>query len=227
MNRFTSRERRRHDERGMTLVELMVVLMMTSIVSALVYAVLIDSTKVAARADNSTRAENSGRLALRAMSEDIRAAVQIRGATSTTACTTGLTYPAGFTTCLGFLIPHATSASATTTTVAGGTKPIACPYSNITYGLKAGVIREDRTDYNASCAATSSFTGKTVLASVDNTAAQWLFTFYDTYGNRLGASDAVTAYQVAGSVSMQVYLNYQKGAPDISLMTTAALRNDR
>jgi prepilin-type N-terminal cleavage/methylation domain-containing protein len=221
------RQQRRRDERGMTLVELMVVLMMTSIVSALVYAVLIDSTKVAARADNSTRAENSGRLALRAMSQDIRAAVQIRGASSTTACTTGLTYPAGFTTCVGFLVPHEVSASAATTTVAPGTKPIACPYSNITYGLTAGVIREDRTDYNASCTATSSFTGKTVLAGVDNTAAQALFTFYDTYGNRLGVSDTVAAYQEAGSVLVQVYLNYQKGAPDISLMTTAALRNDR
>ena len=49
----------------------------------------------------------------------------------------------------------------------------------------------------------------------------------DTFGNRLGATDTVAAYQEAGSVSVQVYLNYQKGAPDISLMTTAALRNDR
>jgi prepilin-type N-terminal cleavage/methylation domain-containing protein len=218
---------RRRNENGMSLIELMVVLMMTSIVSALVYAVLIDSTKVAARADNSTRAENSGRLALRSMSQDIRAAVQIRGSSSTTACASGLTYPAGFATCVGFLVPHEVSASATTTTVAGSTKPIACPYSNITYGLKSGVIREDRTDYNASCAATNSFTGKAVLASVSNTAAQPLFTFYDIYGNRLGASDTVAAYQEAGSVSMQVYLNYQKGAPDISLVSTAALRNDR
>jgi prepilin-type N-terminal cleavage/methylation domain-containing protein len=221
------RARRRRGEGGMSLVELMVVLVMTSIVSALVYAVLIDSTQVAARADNSVRAENNGRLALRAISQDIRAAVQIRTATSTTACTTGLTYPAGFATCVGFLIPHTTSASAAETTVAGNPTPIACPYSNITYGLKSGVIREDRTDYNASCVATSSFTGKAILGSVTNTSAQAMFTFYDLFGNRLGASSTVAEYQKAGSVTMQIYLNYQKSAPDISLMATAALRNDR
>jgi prepilin-type N-terminal cleavage/methylation domain-containing protein len=218
---------RRRDECGMSLIELMVVLMMTSIVSALVYAVLIHSTQVAARADNSTRAENNGRLALRTISEDIRAAVQIRASTSTTACPTGLTYPAGFASCVGFLVPHTVSASATTTTIAAGATPIACPYSNITYGLTSGVIREDRTDYNASCVATTWVAGKTILSGIDNTSAQALFTFYDTFGNRLGASNAVADFQKAGSVTMQVYLNYQKGAPDISLMATAALRNDR
>jgi hypothetical protein len=138
-----------------------------------------------------------------------------------------LTYPAGFASCVGFLVPHAVTASATTTTIAAGATPIGCPYSNITYGLKAGVIREDRTDYNASCVATSTTTGKTVLGGVDNTSAQALFTFYDAFGNQLGASNAVADFQKAGSVSMQVYLNYQKNAPDISLMATAALRNDR
>jgi prepilin-type N-terminal cleavage/methylation domain-containing protein len=218
---------RRRNECGMSLVELLVVLAMTSIVSALVYAVLIHSTQVAARADNSTRAENNGRLALRTISQDIRAAVQIRTSSSTTACPTGLTYPAGFASCVGFLVPHEVSASATTTTIAAGAAPIGCPYSNITYGLKAGVILEDRTDYNASCVATSTTTGKKVLSGVDNTSAQALFTFYDAFGNQLGASSAVADFQKAGSVSMQVYLNYQKGAPDISLMSTAALRNDR
>ena len=66
-----------------------------------------------------------------------------------------------------------------------------------------------------------------MLSGVDNTSAQALFTFYDAFGNQLGASSAVADYQKAGSVSMQVYLNYQKNAPDISLMSTAALRNDR
>jgi type II secretory pathway pseudopilin PulG len=221
-----NRLHRRGDESGVSLVELVVVMMMMSIVSALAFGVLVETTRVASRADNSTRGENDGRLALRTVSEDIRAAVQIRASSSTTACASGLTFPAGFATCVAFLVPHEIAANANTTTLAGA-KPISCPFSNITYGLKAGVLREDRTDYNASCAATTTTTGRVILSNVDNTSAQPLFTFYDTFGNQLAATNTLTDFQDAGSLSIQVYLNYQKGAPDISLVTTAALRNGR
>jgi prepilin-type N-terminal cleavage/methylation domain-containing protein len=220
--------RRRRDERGVTLIELVIVTAMMSIVSIMVYTVLIDSTQTAARADNSTRAENNGRLALRTISEDLRSAVQIRASSSTTACPTGLSYPAGFTSCIGFLIPHEVSANATTTTIAAGAAPIGCPYSNITYGLKSGVLLEDRTNYNDSCVATSVVTGRTILTGIDNSSSSLpLFTFYDTFGNQLGTANTVADFQRAGSVSIQIALTYQKGAPDIALMTTAALRNDR
>jgi prepilin-type N-terminal cleavage/methylation domain-containing protein len=218
---------RGRNESGYSLLELLVVVAISSIISVMVYEILINSTQLAARADNSTRAENNGRLALRAVSEDLRSAVQIRASSSTTACPSGLSYPAGFAWCVAFLVPHEITANATTTTLAAGATPIACPYSNITYGLTSGAIREDRTNYNASCVATSSFTGKAVLVGVDNTSSQPVFAFYDTYGNQLGTSNTVTDFQKAGSVSMQIYLNYQKGAPDISLMTTVALRNNR
>jgi prepilin-type N-terminal cleavage/methylation domain-containing protein len=218
---------RRRSESGVSLVELIVVLAMMSVVSVLVYGVLIGTTRVAARADNSTRAENNGRLALRTVSEDVRAAVQIRASSSTTACASGLTYPAGFASCVGFLVPHGITVNATTTTIAPGATPIACPYSNITYGLKAGVLREDRTDYNASCTATSTTLGRVILADVDNSSAQALFAFYDDFGNQLAPTNTVADFVKAGSVLIQLYLNYQKGAPDISLQTTAALRNGR
>lgn len=217
----------RGDEAGYSLLELIVVTVIGAIVSAMVYTILIDSTQVTARADNSTRAENNGRLMLRTISEDLRSAVQIRGSSSTTACASSLTYPAGFASCVGFLVPHETTATATTTTIAAGATPIACPYSNITYGLKAGVIREDRTNYDASCTATSTTTGKAILTGVDNTSSQPLFAFYDLYGNQLGSSSTVSAFQTAGSVSLQIYLKYQAGAPDITLATTVALRNNR
>jgi prepilin-type N-terminal cleavage/methylation domain-containing protein len=211
---------------GFTVVELMVVLLLMSIVSAIVYNVLIDSTRTVARATNSTVAENNGRLALRTVSEDVRAAEQIFTSTSTTACASA-TYPAAFGNCLGFLVPHEVAVNATTTTIAVGASPIACPFSKITYGLKSGVLREDRSDYNSQCQLTSSFTGKAMLPGIDNTASQPLFTYYDTFGNQLGSANTVQDYQRAGSISMQIQLLYQKGAPDISLMTTAALRNDR
>ncbi len=219
--------RARRDESGVTLVELIVVLALMSIISLMVYDFLIESTQVAARASNSTQAENNGRLALRTVSEDLRSAEQIQPLSSATACPSGTVFPAGFANCITFLVPHETSAGATTTTIAPGATPIACPFSKITYGLRAGAVREDRTDYSASCAPMAVFTGRIVLTGVDNTSSQPLFTYYDTFGNLLSPTSTAADYSSAGSLAVQVQVNYQTGAPDISLMTMAALRNNR
>jgi len=222
-----TRERRGRGEDGITLVELLVVMSLMSIVSVITFSVLIGATRVAGRADNSTTAENNGRLAVRALAEDLRSAEQIRTSSSATACPTGGTFPAAFGNCIAFLVPHDLTASATTTTVAPGAVPIECPFSKIVYGLRSGVIREDRTDYNSSCQPSASTLGKPVLSGIDNTSAQPLFTFYDSFGNQLGSSNTIADFIGAGSVSVQISLNYQKSAPDIPLMTTAALRNNR
>jgi prepilin-type N-terminal cleavage/methylation domain-containing protein len=216
-----------HDESGVTLVELIIVLALMSIVSALVYSFLNNSTQIAARASNSTAAEDNGRLALRTISEDLRSAEQIQTSSSTTACPTGTTFPAAFANCIRFLVPHEVAAGATTTTVAPGAPPIACPFSKITYGVRAGVIREDRTDYDASCTPKTMLTGKAVLAGLDRSSPLPLLAYYDTYGNRLGAANTISDYTRAGSIAIQVQLTYQTGAPDISLMTMSALRNNR
>jgi type II secretory pathway pseudopilin PulG len=217
----------RRDEAGVTLVELLVVMMLMSIVGAMVLAALVDSTQVASRTTNSSVAENNGRLALRTISEDLRAAEQIRSSASTTACPTGVPFPAGFANCVAFLVPHETTSTAPTRTLPPGTSPMTCPFSLITYGLRAGVIREDRVDYNSSCTATTVLTGKAVLTGIDNSASQPLFRFYDTFGNQLGSTNTVADFTNAGSITIQVQLKYQNGAPDISLMTNAAFRNNR
>ncbi len=215
------------NERGVTIVELTVVLMLMSIIGAVVYSVLVAATKVTARAGNSTTVEDNARLAMRAMSEDLRAALQIGGSSSTTACPTGSVFPAGFANCVQFVVPHEVSLTAPSTTIAPGAAPLSCPFSKITYGLRSGAIREDRVDYNSSCQPKTILTGKLILSGVDNTASQPLFTFYDSYGNALGAASTMANYADAGSVLVQIWANYQKGAPDISLMTTAAFRNNR
>jgi prepilin-type N-terminal cleavage/methylation domain-containing protein len=222
-----SRLLRRRSEHGVTLVELLVVMTLMSIVGAITFSVLVDTTQLAGRANNSTSAENNARLALRTMSQDLRAAEQIRTSSSTTACPTGATFPAGFANCIAFLVPHDLTANATTTTIAPGAGPIQCPFSKITYGLRSGVILEDRTDYNASCQQTQQSAGKPVLRGIDNTSSQPLFTYYDSFGNQLGTANSIADYTNAGSIAVQVALTYQKGAPDISLMTMAALRNNR
>jgi prepilin-type N-terminal cleavage/methylation domain-containing protein len=219
--------RSRHDESGVTLIELVIVLALMGVVSAMVYSFLINSTQIAARASNSTAAENNGRLALRSISEDLRSAEQIQTSSSTTACPTGTTFPAAFANCIRFLVPHEASAGATTTTIAPGAPPIACPFSKITYGVRAGVIREDRTDYDASCTPKTVLTGYSVLAGLDTVSPQPLFVFYDSYGDRLGAANAIADFTNAGSIAIQVQLTYQTGAPAISLMTMVALRNNR
>ncbi|MGZ7023419.1 MAG: PulJ/GspJ family protein [Ilumatobacteraceae bacterium] len=224
---MTRRPVRGRGEDGVTLVELLVVMSLMSIVSAITFAILVQTTQVTARANNSSLAEDNGRIALRTLSEDLRSAEQIRTSSSTTACPTGATFPAAFGNCVAFLVPHDVTVNATSTTIAPGADPIQCPFSKIVYGLRSGVIREDRTDYNTSCQPAVATVGKSILAGIDNTSSQPLFTFYDSFGNQLGTSNAIADYANAGSISVQVSLNYQKGAPDIPLLTTAALRNNR
>jgi prepilin-type N-terminal cleavage/methylation domain-containing protein len=218
--------RRRRGEKGVTLVELLVTMTLMSVVSLIVFSVLVGTTNITARASNGTNAENNARIALRSIAEDLRSAEQIRATSSSTACPTGSSFPAAFGNCINFLVPHEVTFNATSTTVAAGAKPIACPFSLIVYGLSAGAIREDRTDYNASCQPTVSSPGRVVLSGVSNT-SQPLFTYYDGYGNVLGSTNTIADYVNAASVSVQLTLTYQKGAPDVSLMTTAALRNNR
>ena len=218
------------EEDGFTLIEVVVATLIFLIVATMLFQTLIDTSRTTSRAESSTQAENTGRTAMRTVTEDIRSAVQIRQPTSgEAACPSGLTYPSGFGYCVSFLILHEVSASATTTTIAGGTSAVTCPYSSITYGLVSGSLTEDRTNYNSLCQVTSTTTGRVLLTKVVNKTdgTQPLFVFFDKYGNQLGSSSSASSYATAGSVQMNLYVQYQTGAPSVSLTDGAALRNNR
>jgi hypothetical protein len=148
--------------------------------------------------------------------QDLRAAESISQTYPTTStCPSGGSYPSGYANCVQFTVPHTTSALAT------------CPYSQITYGVVNGVMREDKTDYNASCTATSGFTGKVILSNLTN-GNRALFAFTDRYGNVLSSStNSTTDYAASSTIRVQLYIRPLPSVGELDVFSTAALRNNR
>jgi prepilin-type N-terminal cleavage/methylation domain-containing protein len=210
------------DERGFTVVELTVTLMLMGIVSALLFGFLASVLRTTTNATSNTQAEQAIELALRPMTQDIRGASSITATypTVTTSCATG-SYPTGYTNCLSFTISRPTPGQLT------------CPKSVMTYGLKSdGVIRVDRTDYDvvgASCVATQLSVGRLVLSGVVNSTTP-LFRYFDRFGNELdpnAAGQSTLTFTQAETVRVSVKVQYKKNAPLLSYTSDLALRNNR
>lgn len=207
---------RRRDERGFTIVELSVVMLLGSIVMFITLNFLDNTSMIVSRSTTSVRTEADARLALRTMLQDLRAAQDISTAyPATSTCPSATTYPAGYASCVQFSVLHTTSASAT------------CPYSRITYGVANGVLKEDRTDYDTNCTPKVVFTGKTILSNVSN-GPRTVFSYFDQYGNPLSTSTSSSAaFAAAGTANVQLYLRASKTATELSIFSSAALRNNR
>ena len=210
------RRRPAGDERGFTLVELTVVVMLMSVASFMMLDFMDNTTKVVNRTTATAQSEADARLALRTVLQDIRAAESIAEAyPATSTCPSAGAYPAGYGFCLRFTVPHSTLAANS------------CPYTMVTYGLSGGVLREDRVEYNASCAVSSTTTGKVVIANVTN-GTRPLFTYADRYGNPLSTTSGTTAaFAAAGTVKVQLYLKAKGAGSELDLFSSAALRNNR
>lgn len=209
-------------ERGVTLVELTVVMFMLSIVSVILFAFLASVMKTTTRANKDVETEKAIELALRPLTEDIRGATSIATAyPSGTACPSGGSYPTGYSNCLSFTIDRPSSAQAT------------CPKSVISYGVRSdGIVREDRTDYaivGAVCTGTQLYIGRTLLTNVA-TGGQSLFTYFDRFGNVINpnASGQTTAsFAAAAMVRVTVNVRYQSGSSLLSYTSDLTLRNNR
>jgi prepilin-type N-terminal cleavage/methylation domain-containing protein len=207
----------RRDERGFTLVELTVVLLIGSLVTFMMLNFLDNTSAVVGRSSARVQTESDARVALRTVLQDVRAAQSIvTSYPSATACPTGVAYPAGYANCLRFTVVHTTSSAS------------ACPNSLITYGLVGTTLKEDRVDYDASCTARTIFTGRTVLNNVTNGSSRPLFIYADQYGNGLNPSTSpAAAFAAAGTITLNIFLQYRPRTPEISLFSAAALRNNR
>jgi prepilin-type N-terminal cleavage/methylation domain-containing protein len=192
------------DERGFTLIETLVTLGLMSIAMVIAFAFIDNVTSISSRASNDVIAEDNLRLALRTLTEDIRAAspptITFTGPASTcpTASTPG--------TCISFTIVRDTSANPSCQSV-------------ITYGLLGSALKESRTD--TGCATNLTMTGKTISSSVVNGTTP-LFSYYDKQGNPL-----TSGQESAGSVGIVLLVQYQTNSPILSLSTYASLRNAR
>jgi prepilin-type N-terminal cleavage/methylation domain-containing protein len=214
--------RARRNEDGVTLIELAIVLMLMSIVATILVGFLSSVFRVSTRATNDSETQKAITLALRPMTENIRGASIIATVyPATTSCTSGGSYPTGYTNCLQVTVLRPTSGNLT------------CPKSLFTYGLKAdGILREDRTDYalvSGSCVVTTSYTGRQMLPNVVNGASP-LFTYFDRFGNKIDpAAAGQTTAPFTSVVTIRVTLNvqFQAGSPLLSYTSDLALRNNR
>ena len=195
---------RDHHEGGLTLVELLVVMTIMGLVSAILLTLLDRTTSLVATASADVQAENEGQQALRTMTQDVRAAspdtIAFTGST-TGACPTAPS-PG---TCLRF-------------TILRGTIAFPACQSTITYGLLTDWVQRTRSDAN--CSSDLSVSRK-LVSSVANGSTS-LFTYFAADG------DALTSGQASASaVVVTLQVSYQGGQQPITLTSTLTLRNAR
>ena len=151
---------------GFTVTELMITLMLMTIVSVLLLNFLIGTTNITAMADRDTAAESDAQLAIRVMSQDIRAANPILDACG-----------AGYANCLQFDMPRPTDTHADCV-------------SRITYRLASDAVVQDRTDTN--CATNEGWTSRKIVDVVNATQspAVALFSYLDRLDRPISLTQA-------------------------------------
>lgn len=211
-------------EDGFSLVELVVVMAVFGIILALAFRFLITVTDTTAAAQTSTAVQSQLELALRTISEDVRAATAI-----SPSCPAGGTAPASYATCLQFTVDHDPNPTDL------------CPRSVITYwlatatvnGKSIGTVYESSTNYAGTpdaCTASTGYNNLPVITALGNGSTP-LFTYADSFGNPLAVSGAspspVTAFQRAASVTVTLVDDPGGKVAPTELATTVALRNNR
>jgi prepilin-type N-terminal cleavage/methylation domain-containing protein len=193
-----------HDDRdqaGMTLVELLVVIVVSLIVGAVLLGFLDNTTSVVGRATNDIQAENDARLALRSMTQDIRGARPGSISSTAGACPTTPTAAS----CLSFRIRRGTATRPDCQTI-------------VTYGLLAGWVQQTRSD--ADCASNITISRR-LIGNVANGSTP-LFTYYDAGGAALSSGQAA-----ATSVKVTLVVTYPGGQQPLTFTSTLSLRNAR
>lgn len=208
-------------EHGFTIVELAVTVLILGIVVTVLFGFLDSTTSVTARTTRNVSAEQAGQIALRTVSQDVRAGNPITATypASPTSCPAGGSYPAAYGNCLRVVVVRSDATGPSCTGPDG--LSVQSPYSLITYALVSGQVLQDRSDYSATCTVVSSYSGRTILDGVVNSASTPMFTFLDRAGV---ATSSVTN---VSSVKVALDVRYQQNAPDLQLSSVVALRNYR
>jgi prepilin-type N-terminal cleavage/methylation domain-containing protein len=204
---------KRGDE-GFTVVELAVVMLLLSIVTASLYGFLDATANATARISLHTRAQRSGELAMRTMTEDLRAASPIVSA------------PCGsYASCISFEVQRAAQTGHD------------CEKTVVGYALVSGNLQRsfvENTWTGSACAVTRTLTNRPILTSMVNaTAGKPLLVYYDNKGVVLDpvtqAGTIVKKPSQGGAASIKVtfVVNYKSNAPALTLSSLAALRNNR
>lgn len=201
---------RAHSDSGMTMMELVVTMAVMTVVVAILFGILNTTSRVVARGTGDLQGTNNLQLAMRTMTEDVRAGSQLSFTGSTaSACPSSPTSS----NCLTFVVSHNVPSSYPNcqTTVSYGVVPDTSPRSLT--GLKM-----TRTVKQTNCATAGNGT-RTILSNVNSSS---VFSYYD------GAENVLTVGQAqAKSVQIALSVVYTKGGSPLTLTGFVALRNAR
>lgn len=206
-------------EEGVTLIELLVTVMILSIVSLMLFTFMDGVTRVTARTDRHVQAEQEGQLALRKMTEEIRAANPILNAGGCSA---------GFGDCLQFDIPRGTNFAQ------------ACVRRTVAYKLNrtSRLITRESTDWvwnagTSSCLATN-VSSRTFVESAVFPSTTALFQYTNADGATLSPTADAAKIPLppnqtgTAAVKVNLVIKYQaRNTPDLVLSSNAVLRNNR
>jgi type II secretory pathway component PulJ len=203
--------RRRTDDEGFTVVELMITVALMTVATGILLGFLMSTTSLTASTDHDAQAERDAQLALRVITEDVRAANPILASCGT-----------GYANCLSFKVARPSAA-----------KPDCA--STFTYKLAAGVVAQDRADTD--CATNRSWTSRPIIQVVNATLPTPMPVF--TYADRLDRPITLTqvcstdpsqpsCVMQARTVRITFATKYagQKSAP-LRFQAAIALRNNR
>lgn len=216
---------RHPDERGFTVVEVTMVMLILSIVLMLALDFMDRATILTLRADAHGRAEDEMQKAMRTVTQQVRAAKPIAGPCSSTtdvAPAGQSALPAGYANCIQVTVKRSDTALDT------------CEATTYIFGIVTrtsdGVrlLVENRrpvTQSGTTCVTGSPVGRRVLLEKIDNTATQPLFTYYASNGTLIPDANTATV-PTASSVKVTLAAKYRNAAPALVLTSTAALRNN-
>lgn len=210
---------RERDQAGVTAVEMIVVVLIFSLISLMLFDFLDHTTALTARADSGARADAEVQLALRIATDDIRGALPVRQCTSDGAAPA---LPLSFSDCLRVDVSRNTS----------GLDP--CPKSVFVYAVVnySGVRKliQNRTDFigsGASCTSTTPRLRRVLLEDVVNPASVPLFAYFTRTGAPIDPALSPAEVARASSIKMTLHVKYRNNAPPLQLSSVIAPRNTR
>lgn len=212
------------NQRGFTAIELVVTVLLFSIVLIMMLNFLDSTSQLSSRATLHAQAERDAKVAMRVISQDLRAANPI---TSGVCSAGGTTYRD----CITFEIQRAAQFGRS------------CEKTVVSYALVGTAVRRSLTEnsWSASagaCVVTRSISGLTLLSPVLNTSVSPVKSFLTYYDNKGIVLNPATAADLAkiplkpanggtASIKVSVLKRYKPGAPNLDLVSVVSLRNNR
>lgn len=212
---------RRSDERGVTLVEVTLTMLILSIILVVAFDFLDRTSSIAVKTDSHARAEDDTQRALRTVTQHLRGALPITGPCTSATDTATPPLPAGYDNCVRFTVFRATSG-------VGRCDRSEFVIALVGTGAEKQLVynRQEFTGTTAACTAGALSLRNRLLDRVVNESTLPLFTYYGSDGGVINTATAAASVPKAATVKVSLKVGYRTGSNPIFLESSAALRNN-